>query len=33
MDGSLSLLSHDGEVLAALPARLRLVMQELPRAA
>jgi hypothetical protein len=33
MDGSLRLLSHSGETLAELPARLRLVMQELPRAA
>lgn len=32
-DGSLCLLAHTGEVLALLPARLRLVMQELPRAA
>ena len=32
-DGSLCLLSHTGDVLAQLPARLRLVMQELPRAA
>lgn len=33
MDGSLCLLSHTGESLATLPARLRLVMQDLPRAA
>ena len=32
-DGSLCLLAHTGDVLAQLPARLRLVMQELPRAA
>ena len=32
-DGSLCLLAHTGEVLEVLPARLRLVMQELPRAA
>jgi UDP-2,3-diacylglucosamine pyrophosphatase LpxH len=32
-DGSLCLLSHTGEILAQLPARLRLVMQDLPRAA
>ena len=32
-DGSLCLLAHSGEVLASLPARLRLVMQELSRAA
>ena len=32
-DGSLCLLSHTGEVLVALPARLRLVMQDLPKAA
>jgi UDP-2,3-diacylglucosamine pyrophosphatase LpxH len=32
-DGSLCLLSHTGEILAELPARLRLVMQDLPRAA
>lgn len=32
-DGSLCLLAHTGEVLATLPPRLRLVMQELPRAA
>jgi UDP-2,3-diacylglucosamine pyrophosphatase LpxH len=33
MDGSLRLLSHTGESLATLPARLRLVMQEYPQAA
>jgi UDP-2,3-diacylglucosamine pyrophosphatase LpxH len=33
MDGSLCLLSHTGEILAEVPARLRLVMQELPMAA
>ena len=33
MDGSLCLLAHTGETLAMLPARLRLVMQELPKAA
>ena len=33
MDGSLRLLSHAGETLAELPARLRLMMQGLPRAA
>jgi UDP-2,3-diacylglucosamine pyrophosphatase LpxH len=33
MDGSLCLLSHTGESLATLPARLRLVMQEYPQAA
>ena len=32
-DGSLCLLAHTGDVLAQLSARLRLVMQELPRAA
>ncbi len=32
-DGSLCLLSHTGEVLTLLLARLRLVMQELPKAA
>ena len=32
-DGSLCLLSHTGEVLEALPARLRLTLQELPKAA
>jgi UDP-2,3-diacylglucosamine pyrophosphatase LpxH len=32
-DGSLCLLSHTGEVLTALPARLRLMMQDLPKAA
>ncbi len=32
-DGSLCLLSHTGEVLTVLQARLRLVMQELPKAA
>ncbi len=32
-DGSLCLLAHTGEVLEVLPARLRLVIQELPRAA
>lgn len=32
-DGSLCLLSHTGEILAALPARLRLVIQDLPKAA
>ena len=32
-DGSLSLLAHTGESLHSLPARLQLVMQELPRAA
>ncbi|KAF1718605.1 UDP-2,3-diacylglucosamine hydrolase [Pseudoxanthomonas yeongjuensis] len=33
MDGSLCLLAHTGETLAEMPARLRLVMQELPMAA
>ena len=33
MDGSLCLLSHTGESLAMLPARLRLEMQEYPKAA
>lgn len=33
MDGSLRLLAHTGEILAEMPARLRLVMQDLPRAA
>ena len=33
MDGSLCLLSHTGEILAEVQARLRLVMQDLPRAA
>ena len=33
MDGSLCLLSHTGESLATLPARLRLAMQEYPKAA
>ena len=32
-DGSLCLLSHTGEVLTVLQARLRLVMQDLPKAA
>lgn len=32
-DGSLCLLSHTGEVLQSLPARLRLTLQELPKAA
>ena len=32
-DGSLQLLSHTGQVLEVVPARLRLVAQELPRAA
>ena len=32
-DGTLCLLAHTGEVLAALPARLRLLMQDLPKAA
>ncbi|MET0755045.1 MAG: UDP-2,3-diacylglucosamine diphosphatase [Pseudoxanthomonas sp.] len=32
-DGSLRLLSHTGEILAELPARLRLEMQGLPKAA
>jgi UDP-2,3-diacylglucosamine pyrophosphatase LpxH len=32
-DGSLCLLSHTGETLATLPARLRLMMQDLPKAA
>ena len=33
MDGSLCLLSHTGEILATLPARLRLSMREYPKAA
>ena len=32
-DGSLCLLAHTGEILEQLPARLHLVMQELPKAA
>jgi len=32
-DGSLCLLSHTSEILAELPARLRLLMQDLPKAA
>ena len=32
-DGSLCLLTHTGEVLHSLPARLRLTLQELPKAA